>query len=67
MRHEVRVAVTMNMAAFWHVMLCSLLENYWCFRGLYRHHLTVVAPDFYGPSRIFNHTAWPYNPQDCNI
>jgi hypothetical protein len=31
MRHEVRVAVTMNMAAFWHMILCSLVENCQCF------------------------------------
>jgi hypothetical protein len=67
MRHEVRVAVTMNTAAFWHVMLCNLLENCWCFRGLYRHHLNMVAPGFYESPRIFYHTAWPRNPQDCNI
>ena len=67
MRYEVRVAVTMNTAAFWRVMLCSLLENRPCCKGLYRHHLKVVTSGFCEQSRIFYHTAWPHNPQDCSI
>jgi len=37
MRHEVPVALTVNMVAFWHLLLCSCLENCQCFRGLYCH------------------------------
>jgi hypothetical protein len=38
-RFGVLMAVTMKNIIFWDVTLCSLIEVYWCFRGMYCLHL----------------------------
>jgi hypothetical protein len=63
----------MKMAIFWVVVLCSLVEVYWCFIGACCLHyqdddaLMMEAASTSETLVNFYQTTWRYNPEDSHL
>jgi hypothetical protein len=59
------MAVSMKMAVFWVVVLCSLVEVYLCFRGTCCLHYQALCTS--EMSVNFYQTTWHYNPEHSHL